>query len=417
MRKLYLNDLSLNRISEADTTSGAFHMSSSARHLIFFGLACSALAIAISPLRADAAAVGQVIDFEIHQQYEAIRPLGMGNAFVGLADDYNALLYNPAGLARLGEGQMNMGITAVLDSKVVKLKNDLDAASKSGNTADLVALIDSNRGNYYGARAGLGAVWARPKWAIAIIPLDLSLNMAIHALGGASLDLVAFQDTTIAFGRGWDVNWFKQDRMSLGFTGKAIYRGYYNRSFQAADLIFNSNLLRPEDATEGLTVDGDFGSLWTPKVSSTSWMRFIRPSVGFTVRNIADYGFTSNMHLIDKNSGQAPKLGRRYDVGTAWELPDFWIFKTRAVADLRDMGAQNFTVKKGTHMGAEFLWKIRSWWQGGWRVGLNQGYFTAGFTGTLGIFNLDLSTFAEEMGSSETPTASRRYALKASLDF
>ena len=27
------------------------------------------------------------------------RPLGMGNAFVGLADDVNSLLYNPGGLA------------------------------------------------------------------------------------------------------------------------------------------------------------------------------------------------------------------------------------------------------------------------------------------------------------------------------
>jgi hypothetical protein len=401
--------------------SQEFLMSSMAvRSLASFGLAVISLSAALSvvaPSRAAAVATGQVIDFEIHQQYEGVRPMGMGNAFVGMADDYNALFYNPAGLARLEEGQFNMGINAMLDSKVVKLKNDLDAATKSGDPADVVSLINQNRGNYYGARAGLGTIWARPKWAFAIIPVDLSVNMAIHALGGASLDLVAFQDTTIAFGRGWDVNWFDKDRMSLGMTGKAIYRGYYNRSFTAADLIFNSNLLRPEDATEGLTVDADFGGLWTPKVTSTSWMRFLRPSVGFAVRNIADYGFSTNMHLIDKNSGQAPKLGRRFDIGTAWELPDFWIFKTRALADMRDMGAQNFTVKKGTHLGAEFLWKIRSWWQGGWRVGVNQGYFTAGFTGALGIFNLDLATFAEEVGSSDNPTASRRYTMKASLEF
>ena len=35
------------------------------------------------------------------------RPLGMGGAFVGLADDSNALFYNPAGLARLSGPELN----------------------------------------------------------------------------------------------------------------------------------------------------------------------------------------------------------------------------------------------------------------------------------------------------------------------
>ena len=33
-----------------------------------------------------------------------VRPLGMGNAFVAVADDFNSLFYNPAGLARLKFG-------------------------------------------------------------------------------------------------------------------------------------------------------------------------------------------------------------------------------------------------------------------------------------------------------------------------
>ena len=32
-----------------------------------------------------------------------LRPLAMGNAYVAVADDYNALFYNPAGLARIKE--------------------------------------------------------------------------------------------------------------------------------------------------------------------------------------------------------------------------------------------------------------------------------------------------------------------------
>ena len=87
------------------------------------------------------------------------------------------------------------------------------------------------------------------------------------------------------------------------------------------------------------------------------------------------------------------------------------------MADLHDMATENWTFKKGYHIGAEFDWKIRSWWQGAWRIGVNQGYFAAGVTGKLGIFNLDFATYAEETGPSNVPNANRRYVARASLDW
>ena len=38
---------------------------------------------------------------EYRWTHYGVRPLGMGNAYVGVADDFNAIFYNPAGLARL----------------------------------------------------------------------------------------------------------------------------------------------------------------------------------------------------------------------------------------------------------------------------------------------------------------------------
>ena len=395
-----------------------FNVQSYRRFLLTPLLAIASISFGVAAHGQVSAGVGQVVDFSLPQQYVSPRALGMGNAFVGLADDYNAIFYNPAGLARLKESQVNLGVQALLDSKAVKFKNDLNAASSSGNVQDMVNFLDANLGNYYSARASLAGFWARPGWEIAVIPMDLSASMQIHALGGGAAGLIANQDTTIAFARGWDVNWFKQDRMSIGVTGKLIYRGYYNHEFLASDLAFSSNLLRAQDAAEGLTADADLGSLYTPKISSSSILRFAKPTFGFTARNLADYGFKTNLHLVDKNTYlEPPPLGRRFDIGSAWELPDFWVFRTRLLADLRDMGADDFTFRKGTHAGAEFLWKIRSWWQGGWRIGLNQGYFTAGVTGKLGIFNLDLATFAAEEGPSAAPLSSRQFVAKCSVDW
>lgn len=362
-----------------------------------------------------------VADFQIHQQYVSARALGMGNAFTALADDYSALFYNPAGLSRLNEATINMGVMAMMDSKTPSLVSDIGKASKGDDgqkVQQMVDLLDKNLGNVYGARVTLNGVWSRPKWALAIIPLDLSIDAGIHQLAGYSLDLIARQDTTIAYGRGWDVYWFKSGRTSLGVTGKAVYRGYYNTRLLAVDLVNNNDLLRADLAREGMTFDADFGMLYSPTISEKSWWRWTRPSFGLTVRNIADYGFFGNQHLLDKNSGNdVPKLGRRLDLGSLWELPDWWIFKTRFLADLRDIGHENFTFQKGMHLGAEFNWRIFRMWQGGWRVGVNQGYFTAGFTGKLGPFQLDLTTYAEEVGPSSEPKSSRRYVAKASFDF
>jgi hypothetical protein len=364
-----------------------------------------------------------VKDYRIYQEYQSVRAMGMGNAYTAVADDYATLFYNPAGLARLEEGQLNLSLGGYLDTKFPKFYNDVKDAASTGTDSEKATnisnVLSNNFGNYYNARLSLlQAVWVRPGWGIAVLPIDLNMDMSVHQDGVASLNLIAHQDTTVAFGRGWDVHWLGPDhQLSMGVTGKAVYRGYFNKALTAADLSQNSNFLSADDADEGMTVDADYGLLWSPKIAKHSWWRVAKPTVGFVVRNIADYGFKTNFHLIGKNTGVPDKLGRRFDVGAKFDLPEFWVFKPRVSADVRDMADENFTFLKGTHLGAEFLWKIRSWWQGGWRIGLNQGYFTAGFTGTLGIFTLDLVTYADEVGTSDRPKAVRNYGLRASLDF
>lgn len=375
--------------------------------------------VGLSFLLSPSTSQGAIKDFRIYQQYQSVRAMGMGNAFTAVSDDYACLFYNPAGLARIEEGQLNLSIGASIDTKFPGFYSDLNKASSSNNAQQIADFLSGNFGNAYSARASLlHAVWVRPHWGIALLPVELNLDMSIHQTGGAAVDLIAHQDTTLAYGRGWDVWWFGKDqRMSLGVVGKAIYRGYFNKALLASDLALDSNILSGKDANEGFTADADFGLLWTPTITKSSWWRFAKPSVGIVLRNIADYGFKTNFHLIDKNSGEADKLGRRLDIGTKVDLPDWWIWRTRLAADMKDIGHENFTFKKGSHIGAEFLWKVKSWWQGGWRVGLNQGYFTAGLTATLGVFTLDLVTYGDELGPSDAPKSIRNYGLKASLDF
>jgi hypothetical protein len=76
-------------------------------------LAASAVALAVAWLPAPRAAAGPA-----SPSLAGIRPLGMGNAFVAVADDRNALSYNPAGLAHVTRTQLSgIGVNAGVDSR------------------------------------------------------------------------------------------------------------------------------------------------------------------------------------------------------------------------------------------------------------------------------------------------------------
>jgi hypothetical protein len=364
----------------------------------------------------------EVPDFTIHHQYESARAEGMGNAFTAVADDYSAMFYNPAALANFEEGEMNFGLGVMADKDVygfyTGLKNASGTTDANGSNAQALSdFLTSKYGKHFSARAPtLSWIWTRPRWSIAVIPADLSLELGIHQAITPAAAVIATQDTTIAYGRGWNIP-VSSGKLAIGGMLKTIYRAYFNRFISSADLALNSNVIKASDAAEGFTADGDIGVLYSFHVPKSGFFHMIRPSVGATVHNIANYGFTSNFHVIDKNSLQPPSDQRRFDVGTKFELPDWWIFKTRFAMDERDIGHDNWTFVKGSHAGLEFLWKLYGWWQGGWRVGISQGYLSAGFSAKLGIFALDLVTYGEEIGPSGSSQSNRRYAMRAALDF
>ncbi len=390
---------------------------------VFAGLFAAALALCAGEARAQSATEG--FDFTIHQHYLSTRALGMGNAFTAVADDHSAMFYNPAGLARLDDWRMNFNLGGMIDKDVRGLVDDIEAASKAGdNIARINQILTENYGKHFSSRVPtLGWQWVWPRWGVAVIPADLNLEMEMHQTAGPAAQVVATQDSTVAFSYARSPKWFRRHKVSWGVTTKAIYRAYFNRSLNAVDFALESDVVKLENAAEGFTVDADAGLLFTPDTKGRGFwgwspFKFLRPTFGLAVRNIADYGFGSDFNLYTKTaSAKPPRLERRLDLGTMWELPDWWVFKSRFAFDVRDIGHSQWTFRKGLHTGVEFNWKLFGWWQGGWRAGVNQGYLTVGFTGKLGVFQLDLATYGEEVGSSETKNESRRYMAKASFDF
>lgn len=379
-------------------------------------------------LSAGSLAQAASISTTIHHQYQAPRALGMGDAFVAVANDYSAIFYNPAGLARREDGQINLSLSVAGTPGAMDFYNEYSDIEKSGKSESdkqtaYLELIQKHYGDVYSMRLSpLEGVWVRPNWGMALIPVDVSVEMAMHQQVGPTINATVYADTTLGLAYADDLKGVDHGRLSWGVTGKFVNRGFFSKSISAADLANSSEIVSKSDLLEGYTVDADLGLLWTPELPDEGFwsvMRLARPTFGAVVRNVAEMGFGQSMKLLNKEAqnGTPEKLYRVVDLGTRWEYPSMWIFGGRGVLDVRDLGHPDFNWRKGLHLGFEFDWTVATWWKGHYRVGLSQGFWTAGLSAELGVFNLDVVSYADDVGTKNTPVESRVYATRLNLDF
>lgn len=362
----------------------------------------------------------------IHRHYVSPRALGMGDAFTAVADDYAAWFYNPAGLSRLKEHQINLSIDASLSDSFSKFFSELTEASKLPQSQQFNAyysILTQNYGNNFGARLGLfQGVWAAPGWAVAVIPADITMDMTVVNQAFPTLGIRFFGDTTLALSYAKRVlsdDW--GGKVDWGVTVKGVHRAYMNLDFNAIDLALNSNVLDKQNLSAGYAFDLDYGILYSPFLSDEGWQGWLhaaRPTFSFVIRNILGGEFQQSSSVGGNNSSQRPEpLYRTFDFGSRWEYPEWSIFRGRGVLDVRHIGHPQWTLRKGLHLGFEFDWDIASWWRGQYRFGLGQGYLSAGASALFAIFRLDLVTFGEELGVEPYTKENRVYMVRMNLDF
>lgn len=214
------------------------------------------------------AIAAESLNTKVHNQYQSLRAMGMGNAFTTVADDYSALLYNPAVLARKKRGEIQFTLAgAGVSSSTTTIMTDISDAEKNavGDTAKATAIsgvLDQYYGKPLGARIQTAELfWVRPNWGVALIPLDLTLDMTVNRQLGPSLDLNIKKDTTLAYGYGKQVT----SSISAGVLAKFIHRDSVEQAVSALELATNSNVLSKDRFKEGTNIDVELGFLWAPE--------------------------------------------------------------------------------------------------------------------------------------------------------
>lgn len=336
--------------------------------------------------------------------FEGVRPLGMGGAFTAVADDENALFYNPAGLDKVEEVEI-----AIVNPMVEGSQSSIDFGQDLMDvdtevTSDVVDLLRDYMGENLSAHAAVFPHFVTKHFGLGILgqgrvnakidnPAYPEANVLAQATGSGHLGL--------GFG-------FLNGMVRVGGTVKYVHASIFSDVLTAAQIADpNFDQYVEDNMFDGNGVGFDAGVIVTAPLP-------LNPAIGLTVQNIGD--------LDLKDAGEVPQ---QVNVGASLtkEFGDDehkWM-KLIAAADWMDAGNaydQDDDLYKRLHMGFEAQLRPESWYLPhliALRTGLYQGYGTFGATLDFRLLKLDYANYAAEVGSYAGMNPDRRHVVQVSL--
>lgn len=358
---------------------------------------------------------------ELQWTHYGVRPLGMGNAFVAVADDYNALFYNPAGLARLKEWDAEL-LNPYFEISKNTLKSGQDmsnlASAGASDTDAVLNLLEDNTGTNHHLALGLTPHFVVPGFGFGL-SIEVAGSLAFHRDISVDLDVGPRVIIPVAFAKN-----FLEDRLSVGAGVKYVARAGVNHEFSIEDidaLIKNKSSSDTaattgtaasdtgpalEDYVEGGTgVGADLGLLFTP-------VKTMQPTFGLS---ITDLGGTPYKKQNINGTALAAPAARLPSVNTGFSLRP-WESGSMYLLTAIDADAINQPVhysKKfnlGLEFGAGSILKLQT--------GLHQGELSAGFQFDVFLLTLRFATYTEQIGSfagEDENLRDRRYVMQIKL--
>ncbi len=334
--------------------------------------------------------------------YEGIRPLGMGGAFTAVADDENALFYNPAGL---NQGEMKgfrrfdlLKPTAEFSNEVIDFLNDIQAISSAPQSQQFVKTTDLvnkwiGQGLYIKGSFLSDIIFHN--FGIGLLA-QASMNGSVHnPLSSQTLNLKATGDMALLVSKARQVK-IKERPVMVGITAKAINRQQVNLSYsirEIAEQKFDPFINANKEVGFAL----DIGALYPMQGA-------MKPVVGIAIQNI-----------VGGDLGSAGELPSQVNLGVSLR-PKVRYGKIVLAADIMDatlnLGDDN-DIAKRLHLGLEYrLPRMLTL-----RTGLYQGYPSLGATIDFWLAKLAYAYYTEEVGAFSGQTPDQRQAIQFSLGY
>jgi hypothetical protein len=327
--------------------------------------------------------------------YRGARSAAMGGAYVGLADDEQAVFLNPAGLA---------GIRNVTIHYLVA---DLDASYDTITTAISNSSGLSNLGISTINSVLMGKnIYARAQ----ITPTLIGQNFGVGIMADARVSVVSknrslpqetlgYQFTNgIQFAFGFPLNRAGSERIGefrLGFAGKVMWRRGGYRLMSLVDLMsIDQNSLTEIAGNYAMGLGVDVGMQYVKKIGKSMTL-----SLGSSITDLGDTAFQG--YADPQRHNLTIGVGVKYEVSRALTVT--------ADYDVRNI-SQDVDWRKRNHLGLELGFPFLSIYGG-----FYQSYLSYGVAFDLWLFRLTAASYAEETGVLAFQDPERRYMLRLGL--
>lgn len=314
--------------------------------------------------------------------YQGVVPLGMGGAFTAVADDENAVFYNPAGLDNIQTSSFKIldisaeGTYPGLSS----LYNDIQNDNKSTGTTQATAYV--NTFNSYANQSFYLQAGDYSNYTTHDFSIGLLTNNQIQATPNAAAStnnlasLAALSDTGIVVSGAYG---FFNHHLQIGGTIMGLNQMFANIPNLSVNQAENMQSTINSNLSHGLGILGDVGAIYHFDAP-------LNPTIGASVQNIGTANF-----------GQAGTLPQIINAGVGID-PDIGFGRLLVDVDYDDVG--NYLYYTGdslwlhTHAGIQYQFpEILTL-----SAGLYEGYPTFGFGLDLWAFMINGSYYTEEAG-------------------
>lgn len=340
---------------------------------------------------------GTALAAPLSRSYQGTRPLGMGGAFTAVADDANALVYNPAGLNKLKSWSFAVINPAVEVGEDTRDFYDEAKDVDFENTDEVADLLRDHMGEFLHARVSLFPHFVMPNFGVGLIG-NASADAAPHNVAFPEAEVDARGIAGIQVGGAMPVI---EDRLRLGGAVKFMRGWKLDQTYTVVDIADeNFDQRVKDDLGKGSGFGLDLGGIYTFDGV------LLKPSVGVALQNV-----------FDTDMSEGGELPMQLNVGIA-ATEEFWGWLTvNAAADWVDVfgnlseSGEDYDLAKRLHAGLE-AWLTRRL---GLRAGLYQGNPTFGATVDLWVLKAEYATYAEEIGTKAGARDDRRHVVQVSL--
>lgn len=339
--------------------------------------------------------------------FQASRALAMGDAYTAINEDFEAVYYNPAGLAKINELQFKMMDLETLGSEDLAFLFK-DTFKDITQLDSLLTKIQSNKGKNYSA-------------GMNFLPQLLVKNFSFGLLGRGLAEGRIQQDSSMALFSYVELGGYIHTAFSLfggilkvGGGVKILDRAEMIKEYTPAE--YASSLSFPNEWREGFGTGYDAGLMLTIPT------RFL-PTLGVAVQDIGSTKFEASQNLF-KNSlsteGPPNPIGEKINVGIAFKMKHGRNVYSNISGEIKNIN--NLNNETGDRSSSDHI-------HAGWelnvrkilflRAGINQGrYWTGGFGLHIGSLALEFSSYGENIAFQNRPRVNdRKYVGRYAIVF